>query len=582
MMYRSRWWPQKEEVVAEQGMVVAKHPLAAEAGLEILKRGGNAVDAAVATGFAISVVEPMMSCTAGVGFMNLYLAKSGRNVVVEYPPRAPKAATPDMYRLTGQLGTGISVYEVEGNENIEGYRSIAVPGTVAGLCKAHERYGVLPLEQVMEPSIAYAADGFDVSWYLALCITNAMQGFQRFAASSDVFLPRGRPPVSSPLPPERFVQRDLAQVLRLIAQQGAAGFYQGDIAAAIETDMQANGGLITRDDLASYEAIVREPRRLSYRDYEISAAAVPHGGTTMLQTLNILSQLDLHGIAHNSPAYLHRFIEAARHAFADRYYHLGDNEVMDVPLDGILSRDYAATLAQNLDLQTTQFDHLGNTEPWAYYANQALHNPWTYEGRPMPSTAAAPSLAADGDCTTHFGVVDKDRNLVSCTQTAVGLFGSRVVTPGLGLLWNNGMIWFNPKPGAVNSIAPWKRPLTNMAPLVALKGGAPALSIGAPGGRRIMNCNAQVFLNVAQFGMGMQDAIAQPRVDVSTKQVLVDNRIAPETIEALAAMGHQVEVVEETAADGRFAIPLGILVNHERGTLHSGVDVFRIAEARGY
>ncbi len=514
--------------------------------------------------------------------MNIHLAQQGRNVVVEYPPRAPKAATPDMYRLTGQLGTGISVYEVEDDENIEGYRSIAVAGTVAGLCKAHERYGTLPLEQVMEPAIAYAADGFDVNWFLSICITNAMRGFQRFAASSAVFLPDGRPPVAWPLPADRLVQRDLAQVLRLIAKQGAAGFYQGDVAAAIEADMRAHDGLITREDLASYEAIVREPNRITYGDYEVSAAALPHGGTTMLQTLHILSQLDLRGLDHNSPAYLHRFIEAERHAFADRYYYLGDNDVMDVPIDGILSQAYAAVLANELDLKATQFGHLGDTEPWAYYATQPLHDPWAYEGRSTPSPTAAPSFAADGDCTTHFGVVDKDRNLVSCTQTAVGLFGSRVVTPGLGLLWNNGMIWFNPKPGATNSIAPWKRPLTNMAPLVALKEGVPALSIGAPGGRRIMNCNAQVFLNVAQFGMGMQEAIAQPRVDVSTKHVLADNRLAPETIDALAAMGHQLNVVEETAAHGYFATPLGILVNHERGTLHSGVDVFRIAEARGY
>jgi len=582
MTQRSQWWPQKEEVVAEHGMVVAKHPLAAEAGLDMLKRGGNAIDAAVATGFAISVVEPMMSCTAGVGFMNLYLAQQGQHVVVEYPPRAPVAATPDMYRLTGRPGTGISVYEVEGDENLEGYRSIAVAGTVAGLCRAHERYGTLPLEQVMEPAIAYASDGFEVSWYLALCIANTMRGLQRFPASSAVFLPDGRPPLSSPKPADRVVQRDLAQVLRLIAKQGAAGFYQGDVAAAIAADMRAHGGLITRDDLASYEATVRQPRRITYRDYEVAAAALPHGGTTMLQTLHMLSRLDLHGLDHNSPAYLHRFIETARHAFADRYYYLGDNDVVEVPLEGILSREYAAALAGDIDLNATPFDALRDTEPWAHYATQPLHDPWAYEGRRRPRAAAVPSLAADGDCTTHFGVVDKDRNLVSCTQTAVSLFGSRVTTPGLGLLWNNGMVWFNPKPGAANSIAPWKRPLTNMAPLVALKGGAPALSLGSPGGRRIMNCNAQVFLNVAQFGMGMQEAIAQPRVDVSTKDVMVDSRIAPETLEALAALGHPLKVVEETAADSHFATPLGILVNPERGTLHSGVDVFRIAEARGY
>ena len=582
MTQRSRWWPQKEEVVSEHGMVVAKHPLAAEAGIEMLKQGGNAIDAAGATGFAISVVEPMMSCTAGVGFMVIHLAQQGRNVAVEYPPRAPKAATPNMYRLTGQPGTGISVYEVEGDENIEGYRSIAVPGTVAGLCLAHERYGTLPLEQVLEPAIAYASDGFDISWYLALCISNSMRALQRFPASAAVFLPDGRPPVSSPAPPEQLVQRDLAQVLRLIAKQGPAGFYRGDVAAAIEADMRAHGGLITRDDLASYEAMVRAPRCITYRDYSVLAAALPHGGTTMLQTLHILSQLDLNNVVHNTPAYLHRFIEAARHAFADRYYHLGDDEMVEVPIDGLLSGDYAASLAAQIDPRKTQFGHLGNTEPWAHYATQALHAPWAYEGRRMPEGAAVPSLAPDGDCTTHFGVVDQDRNLVSCTQTAVGLFGSKVVTPELGLLWNNGMIWFNPKPGASNSIAPWKRPLTNMAPLVALQEGRPSMSIGAPGGRRIINCNAQVFLNVAQFGLGMQEAIAQPRVDVSTQHVVVDSRMAPETIEALAALGHPIEIVDETAADSHFATPLGIRVDPARGTLHSGVDVFRIAEARGY
>ena len=582
MTQQSRWFPQKEEVVAEHGMVVSKHPRAAEAGLEMLKHGGNAIDAAVATGFAISVVEPMMSCTAGVGFMNLHLAQQGQNVVVEYPPRAPKAATPDMYRLTGQPGAGISVYEVENDENIEGYRSIAVPGTVAGLCLAHARYGTLPLEQVMEPAIAYAAEGFDVSWYLALCISNSMRGFQRFPGSAAIFLPDGLPPTSSPQPPDTLVQRDLAEVLRLIAKHGAAGFYRGDVAEAVSADMRANNGLITQDDLASYEAIVREPRRITYGDYDVFAAALPHGGSTMLQTLHILSQLDLHDLRHNSPAYLHRFIEVARHAFADRYYHLGDNDVVDVPIDGILSRDYAAALAAQIDPSTTHFGHVEATEPWAHYSTRALHDPWAYEGRPMPSAPAAPSFAAEGDCTTHFGVVDKDRNMVSCTQTAVGLFGSRVVTPGLGLLWNNGMIWFNPKPGTANSIASWKRPLTNMAPLVAVQAGKPVLSIGAPGGRRIINCNAQVFLNVAQFGMGMQEAIAQPRVDVSAQQVVVDSRMAPATIDALAAMGHHLTVVDETAADAHFATPLGILVDHERGTLHSGVDVFRIAEARGY
>lgn len=582
MMVRSRWWPQKEEVVAQQGMVVAKHPLAAEAGVEMLKKGGNAIDAAVAMGFAISVVEPMMSCLAGVGFMVIHLAQQGQSAVVEYPPRAPKAATPDMYRVLERPSPGLSVYEVEGGANTDGYQAIAVPGTVAGLCLAHQRFGRLPLQQVLEPAIAYAADGFEVNWYLALCISNSMDVLRRFPASAAVFLPHGRPPKSSPQPAERLVQRDLAEILRLLAKQGAAGFYHGDVATTIAADMRAHGGLISSADLATYEAVVRVPRRLTYGNYEVLTAALPHGGTTALQTLNILAQMDLKAVTHNSPAYLHRFIEAARHAFADRYYYLGDRDCVDVPMDGLLSTAYAASLAGQIDPATARPEQGRGTEPWVQYATQALHNPWAYEGRRMPQETPELSGAAAGDCTTHFGVVDKERNMVSCTQTAVGLFGSKVVTPGLGLLWNNAMVWFNPKPGAANSIASWKQPLTNMAPLLALKAGQPSLSIGAPGGRRIINCNTQVFLNVAQFGMGMQEAIAQPRVDASSHATLVDGRIDAATAEALIAMGHHLQVIEETAADVNFATPLGILVDQERGTLHGGVDVFRIAEARGY
>lgn len=582
MAVQSQWWPQKAEAVAEQGMVVAKHPLAAEAGLEMLRQGGNAIDAAVATGFVISVVEPMMSCLAGVGFMVIHLAKEQQSVVVEYPPRAPRAARPDMYTVLERPSTGLSVYEVAGAANVDGYQAIAVPGTVAGLCLAQQRFGRLPLQQVLAPAIGYAADGYPVNWYLALCMSNSMDMLQRFPAAAAVFLPHGRPPKSSPQPAEKLVQRDLAEVLRRIARQGAAGFYEGEVAAAIAEDMQANGGLIRREDLAAYSAVVRAPRRLRYGPYDVLTADIPHGGTTAMQTLNILGQMDLTGLAHNSPAYLHRLIEASRHAFADRYYYLGDRECVDVPVDGLLSPAYARALAEQIHPRVAGMGQERGTEPWVQYAMQALHDPWAYEGRRRPQETPELSVAAGGDCTTHFGVVDNERNMVSCTQTAVGLFGSKVVTPGLGLLWNNAMVWFNPKPGAANSVAPWKRPLTNMAPLLALQAGQPVLSLGAPGGRRIINCNTQVFLNVAQFGMGIQEAIGQPRVDASGRDTLVDSRMDAATLAALTTMGHHVQVVEETAADVNFATPLGILVDQARGTLHGGVDVFRIAEARGY
>ena len=582
MTLRSRWRPSKDEVVAQSGAVVAKHPLAAEVGLETLKQGGNAVDAAVATGFAISVVEPMMSCIAGVGFMVIHIPGRGASTVIEYQPRAPRAAQEDMYRVLDTPGTGIGVHDVEGAGNEEGYRSIAVPGTVAGLCLAHKMFGKLPLEQVVEPAIALAEGGFDVSWYLSLCIGNAVEAMRRFPATADVFLPNDRPLRHSTSPPERLVQKDLAQVLRLIARTGPEGFYGGEVAAAIEQDMVANEGLITREDLASYQAVARAPAVLAYRGHDVLTADLPFGGTTLLQTLSILQNFDLSGMSHNSAEYLHTFVEAARHAFADRYHYLGDPDYADVPMKGILSDQYARHVSEMIDPKRAQLEGDRGVEPWIRYSGLPLHDPWAYEGRPRPEATYAPSDGTDGDCTTHFGVVDKERNLVSCTQTAVSQFGSRVVTPGLGVLWNNGMLWFNPKPGAANSIAPWKRPVTNMAPIVVLKDGKPYLSIGSPGGRRIINCNTQVFLNVAEFGMGIQEAIAQPRVDASTMDTVADGRLGEDVVGRLTAMGHAVSVVEETAADISFATPLGILVDHKSGRVHGGVDVFRIAEAMGY
>ena len=585
MALQSRWLPNKTEVVAEHGVVVSKHPIASEAGLEILKQGGNAIDAGVATGFAISVVEPMMSCITGVGYMMIHLAAQGKTVAIEYPPRAPKAARPDMYRVLERPGAGISIYDVEDDENIVGYRSIAVPGTVAGLCLAHKMFGKLPLAVVMEPAISLAEDGFDVDWFLALSIANEMGEIRRFPGTAAVFLPDGRPPKSGTLFGERLVQRDLGRVLRLIAKNGPEAFYGGDVAAAIEEDMKRNGGLISREDLASYQAVALNPRRITYRECEVLSPELHHGGTTLLEILNIVENLDMGSQGHNSSKYLHLFVEAARRAFADRYSYLGDPDYVPVPIRGLLAKEYAKHLASLIDPRRAALEAAQDTEPWVHYSGKVLHDPWRYEERSKPPSVLpviGQGYEAGRDCTTHFGVVDSERNLVSCTQTAVGIFGSKVVTPDLGVLWNNGMIWFNPKPGNANSIDSWKRPLTNMAPIIVLRDRKPFLSIGAPGGRRIINCNAQVFLNVVEFGLGIQDAIAQPRLDASTKDTLVDSRLDQRTIEALRQLGHNVVVVQESVAEGNFATPLGILVDHEEGRVHGGVDVFRMAEARGY
>ena len=593
MALRSVSRPDKEEVEANNGIVAAMHPLAAEAGLEMLRKGGNVVDAAVATGFAISVVEPNNSSVSGVGFMLVHLASGageyppGSDLVVEYGPRAPLAAREDMYKVTGP-GSGISTYQTEGDDNTHGYRSIAVPGTAAGLCRAHELLGTLPLEQVMEPSIQYAQEGFEAYWALTLIIATNMKQLQRFPGTRDLFLPNGLPPgyLSDPSSADegahRVVQRDLADLLKRISKGGAAAMYGGEVAAAIEEDMKANGGLITRQDLAKRKPEVKAPIKMPYRGYEVLGATAPNGAWTVLQTMKVLESFDLGSLEHNSSEYLHLFVEAARHAFADRYHYMADPEFVDVPLKGLLSKDYAKELAKKIDRDRASLESASDPAPWAYYESRALHDPWPYEGRPRPVKSPLPSAVPDGDCTTHFGVVDRHGNLVSCTQTAVSSFGSKVMTKGLGILWNNGMIWFNAKPDAANSIAPWKRPLVNAAPLLVTKGGKPYVSIGSPGGRKVNNANTNVALNVLDFGMGPQEAITAPRVDASGTTTQVDARMAPETIDRLRQIGHNIEVIPDIAAWYSFARPSAVMVDAERGTFRSGSDPAPVPEARGY
>lgn len=584
MTLRSRWIFDKEEVVAENGIVVSKHPLAAAAGLEILRKGGNAIDAAVATGFTLCVVEPMMTCIAGCGLMVVHLAeRGGENWVVEYPPRAPKAATPDMYKVTERDATGnsLGIYEVEGNENSDGYRAANVPATVAGLCLAQQRFGTLPLAQVMEPAIHYAQEGFEASWYHCLLTAMHMEALSRFPATAAVFLPNGFPPKRSPTP-DRIVQRDLAETLKRIARYGPDGFYRGEIAEAIDADMRKNGGLITREDLAAYRAFLSRPLQTSYRGYEVLGATSPNGAITQFQTLHILENFALASLGHNSPDHLHLLIEASRRAFADRYAFLGDPEYVDVPLKGLLSKEHARDLAATIDpLRAWPVDQ--THEPWTIYATRSPSDPWKYEGRPRPPQEPPPSPPLRMETsTTHFSVVDRYRNTVSCTQTAVAAWGAKVVIPGTGVLLADGMVWFNPRPGVANSIAPFKRPLMNMGPLIVLRDGRPFLSLGAPGGRRIINALVQVVSNVVDFGMGIQEAIRVPRIDCSSKETLVDDRIPEETVQALAERGHPVRTVTETPADYNFATPLGILIETSEGKLHGGVDVYRIAEAHGY
>tara|TARA_B100000700_G_scaffold330681_2_gene458288 strand:- start:1180 stop:2961 length:1782 start_codon:yes stop_codon:yes gene_type:complete len=593
MNLRSTWRPNKDEVIAENGVVASMHPKASEAGLEMLRKGGNAIDAAVATGFAISVLEPNNSCIAGVGFMQISLNSgiknhpAGTNVVIEYGPRAPKAARPDMYKITGP-GGGISTYSVEGNHNTDGYQSIAIPGTTGGLCKAHELFGELPLEQVMEPAIQYAKEGYDVYWLLSLVIATNMEQLQKFPGSKEIFLPDGFPPKYIPDPSSadhsatRLKQKDLGDLLEKISKEGADAFYKGDVAAAIEEDMKQNNGLITMEDLAEFKAEVKVPVKTTFRDFEIYAPSAPNGGWTNLQTLNILENFDLKSMGHNSSEYLHTFIEGARHAFADRYHYFGDPDFVEVPLQGLLSKEYAKEISKNVNLNVAELENSYTGDPWNHYADIAIHDAWKYDGKSNKPGLGNGNYNQDTDCTTHFGTADKYGNLVSCTQTAVNSFGSKVVSKGLGILWNNAMIWFNPKPGTNNSIAPYKRPLVNMGPIIACKNGKPYASIGSPGGRKIHNANLSVALNILEFGMGPQEAISTSRVDASGPTTLADYRIDANVLNDLDKTGHKLEMVDDSETWYSFARPSAIVIDQEQKIIYGGSDAFPVAEAKGY
>jgi gamma-glutamyltranspeptidase/glutathione hydrolase len=522
-----------------------------------------------------------MACIAGLGYMLIHISAERRTYGLDFNARAPRAAHADMFEVLGPAAAGgINVFRVKDDANVDGPLSITVPTTCAGFCAAHARFGVLPLEQVLEPAIALAADGFESNWHTTLYLANQFAALSADPYLASMWLPNGRPPRSSPKPGERIVQRDLADLLRRVARKGAAGFYAGEVADAIDGLMRANGGLLTRQDLADYQPTFGEPLRQAIRNDDIACVATPSGAITSLEIFGILNQLDLSSNAHNSAPYLHTLIEAARHAFADRYRYLGDWEHAPVPLNGLLSAQYAAELAGLIKPDDTTTQIAGNDEPWTHYLERALHDPWAYESTARPTAPAVAGTVADGAETTHINVVDKDRNAVSCTHT--GSFSS-VHPEGTGVYLTGGMAWFTPLHGHANSIAPWKRPMGNMCPVMVLRDGRPVVCQGAPGARRIIQRGVQVLLNILEQGMGPQDAIAALTVDASGREVLLDSRLPADVAAKLRDLGHAVKLVEEEPGmTGNFSRPSAVVIDDDANQLRAGVDVFRPAVALGY
>jgi gamma-glutamyltranspeptidase/glutathione hydrolase len=579
---RSTWKPGKEEVVAKHGIVTAMQPPAAEAGLGVLKTGGNAVDAAVAMAFCNVVLEPYMATIAGMGYMLVHLAKERKTIAIGFNGRAPKKAHPDMYRVIGPAPEGfIHLFSVENDANIQGPLSVTVPGTCAALCETHTRYGTLPLEQIVEPAIHLASEGFEANWHLTLYVANKLDSFNRDPYLASMWLPQGLPPRSFPRPGERIVQRDLGELLKRIARQGSEAMYRGEIAGAIDEFMRRNGGILTRHDLEDYGPGFSDPLSMPFKGHVVKAVPTPSGAITNLEMFGILENFDLESMGHNSVDYLHLFLQSARHTFADRFRYLGDWEYGPVPLKGLLSPQYTKDLAKQVDLSKADVAVELDEEPWVTYMDRAIHDAWKYDSSHAPESVFRPATDSNPEDTTHINVVDKDRNAVSCTHT--GVFTPGANPPCTGVYLVGGMAWFIPKSGYANSIAGWKRPLNNMSPLMVLREGRPVLCLGAPGARRIMNRTAQVAINILVFGMTPQEAIVQPTVDASGKDTLVDSRLPSNTVEELERRGHRVRVVEEEPGmTGNFSRPSAVVIDYERGLLRAGVDPFRPAIALGY
>ena len=381
-------------------------------------------------------------------------------------------------------------------------------------------------------------------------------------------------------------QSDLAETLRAIARDGPAVFYTGEIADAIASDVSAHGGMLDRQDLARYRATVERPLQRPYRNTAVLVPRCPGGGWTELQLLALLERFDLKALGHNSPEALHILTEASRNAFADRYHYLGDPEEAAVPLEGILSDAYADEIAGQItpDRVGLQFE-AEEGQPWEAYAFRAVHDPWRHDpGRPSaPPLSAGVGPSASGRAgggTTHFSVIDARGMAVSCTHSAANAFGSKVMPKGTGVLLDSGMAWFNAQAGAANSIAPGRRPLVNMGPLLALRDGQPLLALGAPGGRRLTSALVQILCNVVDFGMTVGEAVAAPRIDASGLTVLASTRISSATRERLAAMGHAISDVEEEHEPFSYELarPIAAMVD-DTGRRRGSADPFTVGVA---
>jgi gamma-glutamyltranspeptidase/glutathione hydrolase len=522
--------------VAEHGMVVAQEKLATRIGADILRRGGNAVDAAVATGFALAVTYPRAGNIGGGGFMIIHSRDHGEDVAIDYRETAPAATTPGIFLgLDGKPDVTKSRYSALG---------IGVPGTVAGLAIALDKYGSgnFTLAELIRPGIALAANGTEITDDMADTLPGWHRWLARWPASAKIFSRADR---TSLREGDKLVQTDLAATLSAIAEQGPRGFYEGPVADKLVKAVRDAGGIMTLEDLKSYQPVIRTPVRGSYRGFDIISMPQPSsGGVVLLETLNILEDFPMPEMKQGSAPSLHVMIEAMKRAYADRARYLGDPAFVSAPIATLTSKEYAAKQRASIDPDRA--------------------TPWT--------DALSATPPREGDNTTHFSVVDSRGNAVSNTTTLNYSYGLGLVADGTGVLLNNELDDFTAAPGAANAYGlvgfeanlpgPGKRPLSSMAPTIVLKDGKPVLVTGSPGGSRIISTVLQVIVNVLDYGMDVAAAVAAPRLHHQwlPDEVRIERGFSEETLAALRAKGHHVlELMGETSANSIAVTANGLL-----------------------
>jgi gamma-glutamyltranspeptidase/glutathione hydrolase len=538
----------RQPVHSQHAMVVTQEPLATGVGVAVLKAGGNAVDAAVAVGFALAVTHPFAGNIGGGGFMLVRFA-DGRATFIDFREKAPLKASRNMYLdANGKLT----------KDSLVGWRASGVPGSVRGFELAHKKYGHKTWEEVIGPAIKLASDGYPVSYSLSESLESAGTNklLSQFPDSKRIFL--------SAKYGEKLTQPELAATLKRIREHGAAEFYEGETAKKFAAAMAANGGLITLDDLKQYQAVERTPLRGHYRDYEVVTAPPPSsGGIGILQMLGMLDGSGYEKAGAGSAASIHYVAEVMRRFYADRSEYFGDPDFVKMPMAQLLDPRYIASRRSSIDPQhATPSDQIraGNLGPY------------------------------EKTETTHYNIVDTEGNAVAVTYTLNGGYGSGVTVPGLGFLLNNEMDDFAAKPGEenlfhliqgeANAIQPGKRPLSSMTPTILVRGGKPFLVLGAPGGSRIINGVLQVILNVVDFHMNAQDAVDWPRFHHQwmPDQLYLERGISPDTIAMLRAMGHKIAPYENTNP----VVARVEAILNDQGWLQGGADGRGDAKAEGY